>query len=318
MNLVANRYKIINFDGVININKIYKAEDTYKNKKVLLKLIKHTKYIHTDFLTDLIDEITAFRDIKSPFICPIIDVGLCNIDNKPCYYIISSFFDGITLENFVKNNKIKTNDIVTILTKVLKALEVTHLNNVYHGSLSPRNILINDNFDVRVLDFCIVKSNKGEHLKCIDLKYLAPEQLSINYTDFQSDFYSLGTILFELMFGKFPYDVSNNEVEMLKFMDKRIIWDDFKVISDNEKLFSICKKLLSRKEKYDSIKDIIMDTVDVMYEKVDVKVDLKKDNKKVDDDNFYVEKKENSKKRIYAVVMIIIIITTILTSMMMF
>ncbi len=317
MNLVANRYKIIDFDGIININKIYKAEDTYKNKKVLLKLIKHTKYIHIDFLTDLIDEITAFRDIKSPFICPIIDVGICNIDNNPCYYIISSFFDGVTLEYFVKNNKIKNSDIVNILTKVLKGLEVTHLNNIYHGSLSPRNILINENFDIKILDFCIVKANKGEHLKCIDLKYLAPEQLSINYTDVQSDFYSLGIILFELMFDKLPYEISENEIDMLKYMDKRIIWSDFELICENKKLLNVCKKLLSRKEKYNDIKEIIIDTVDVMYEKVKIKDNIKEEIKEIND-NEYDTKKEGLKKRIYALIAVFIIICTILASFTMF
>lgn len=295
MYIIGNRYKIIEFDYIIN-DKIYKAEDTYKNKKVLIKLIKHNKHIKEDFLNDLIDEITQIREIDSPYISPIRDVGLQTIDGEVYYYIVNKFFDGITLEdyiNHIRNNDLKVGEIVSIISKIVKGLEFIHSTNIYHGNISPRNILIDDSFDIRVLDFLITKANKGENIRNVDLKYLAPQQISINYTDFESDFYSVGLILFELMFDKFPYECSDNDIEMLKNMDKRIIWKDYEYLVENKELFEVCKKLLSRVDKYRNIKDIIFDVTSIMYKKAKIK-----ENKEVKKEVVNIENKKEDNKDI--------------------
>lgn len=317
VDLIANRYKILNFDNTLKVNKIYQAYDTYKNKKVLLKIIKHNpKNIYPDFIEELIDEITVFKQIKSPFFCPIIDVGILNIDYEPYYYIINSFFDGISLDSFIKNNIIPTKEIFNILNNILKALDTLNANNYYHGSLCLDNILIDYNYNIKIMDCCIVKANKGENPKLNNLKFLAPEQLSINYTDFQSDFYSLGLILFNLMFKKMPYEVSEDEATMLKFVDKGISWDEFYILSEDKNLFLICKKLLSRKNKYTSVKEIIIDVSDIIYEKAKVqKPKLEEQDKKQPTKD---EKVNKSSKTLSVIIAVLIVISTILTTILMF
>ena len=221
-----------------------------------------------------------------------------------------------------ENDRLNIEKVISIISKIAKAVEFIHLNNLYHGNLSPRNILINDKLDIRVMDFLITKANDGENIRTVDLKYLAPQQISISYTDYESDFYCIGLILFELMFKKFPYECSKDDILMLKNMDKRINWNDYNYLVQSKELFELCKKLLSRANKYRNIKDIIFDVSSIMYKKADIKETPKVNIEKVVDSeektltkknsnnkNLEINKKSNDKKYIIIIIIFLMIIT---------
>ena len=71
-----------------------------------------------------------------------------------------------------------------------------------------------------------------------------------------------------------PFGESNDENEMLKFIDKGINFNDLKAINGNEELINIIKKLLNRTKKYSEFREVILDLSSVMYEKADIKESL--------------------------------------------
>ena len=73
LSLIGNRYEILNFDGNIELNKIYEARDAYDNIKVLIKVIEHNNNICSDFISNLIDENTMINQLNSPYILKTID-----------------------------------------------------------------------------------------------------------------------------------------------------------------------------------------------------------------------------------------------------
>ena len=271
LNFIGNRYKILNCDGEIELNKIYKARDAYNNNKVLIKVIEHNPNISDDFISNLIDEGTMLREINSPYILKIIDVGIHFTEEDTLYYIVSEYSPGLTLDSIIRGNYIHLEALINMATQILKSLETAKQYELYHGDLKPSNIIVDKFYNVKVCDFGVTKANYGTNLRnCNEIKYLSPHQLCINYTDSESDFFALGLILFEAIFKKLPFGEDNNEDEMLKLVDKGINWVDLRAINGNDELVNIIKRLLSRKNKYDNTQDVIIDLSSIMYEKADI------------------------------------------------
>ena len=245
MNFIGNRYSIINIENNIEFNKLYKAKDLYENKTVLLKVISHNNYICEDFLVNLIDESTTIKYMNSPYILNMIDIGVDYREDGIWYYMIYDYEKGISLSNIIEGNYLHLEAIISIATQILKGLETAKEHGIYHGDLNPNNILVDKWYNIKILNFGVTKANNGVNIRSgNNIKYLSPHQLCIDYTDTESDFFALGLILFECIFKKLPFGESNDEDEMLKFIDKGINFNDLKAINGNEELINIIKKLL--------------------------------------------------------------------------
>ncbi len=309
MYIVGNRYKIIDKDEIYP-NNLYKAQDTFCNNLVLINIIEDNNYVNKNFLENLIDEMTHLKSLKFPGILEIIDVGVFKTE-KTYYYIVSPYYNGITLEKMIKENLLNRKYIIKIFNKILKTFEFAENNNIYHGSLNPKLIMIDSNFDVKIANFGIVKANNGINIRNKDTKvYLSPSQICINYTDIQSDFYSLGIILFESLFNKLPYKVYDEDEKMLNLIDKGIDYSKFNSNESNKDMIDIINKLLARKDKYQNVKEIIVDITGLMYDEVNINnVDMV-----IQKEVEVVRKKRKKYKYKNKIIAIIIIILVIISS----
>ena len=279
MNFIGNRYELLNCEGHIELNKIYKARDAYDNKKVLIKVIEENHNICTNFISNLIDESTMLHQVNSPYILKTIDVGVHCTELTTLYYMVSEDCEGIALENVIRGNYLHLEAIVNIATQIVKALETLDSYNMYHGDLNPNNIIVDEWHNIKICNVGTTKANHGINIRASrQIKYLSPHQLCINYTDLESDFFTLGLILFEAIFKKLPFSQCENEQQMLKNIDKGVIWNELTAINGNDKLINIIKKLLNRTEKYTNTQDIIIDLSLVMYEKADIKNNINIEN----------------------------------------
>lgn len=271
LEFIGNRYEILNEEDSIESDKIYIARDVYENKKVLLKVINHNKHISEDFMSNLIDESTMLGETNSPYILKILDVGMHCTEEYTLYYIVSEYTDGIILKNLISGNYLHIEGIVNISTQIVKALEFAHNYNFYHGSLRTDNIIVDSQYRVKVCDFGLVKANKGVYLRSSeDIRYMTPHQLCVDYTDKESDFFTLGVILFEMIFKKFPFEIYNSEKEMLKSINKGVSWIDAVAVNGNDDIINVAKKLLERTDKYLSTQEIILDLSKIMYNKANI------------------------------------------------
>lgn len=303
MNFIGNRYEVLNCIGHVELNKIYKARDIYENKIVLIKAIEHNDNICEEFLSDLIDESTMINQLNSPYILKVLDVGQHCTDITTLYYIVTEYYEGINLSNLIVGNYIHLEAMVNMSTQIVKGLEALHNNHSYHGDLTPNNIIVDENYNIKIFGCGVTKANKGVNIRvCGEIKYLCPHQLCVNYTDKESDYFSLGLVLFESIFKRLPFGESEKEEEMLKFIDKGIDFNKLKAINGNYKLINIIKKLLSRIDKYENAQEIILELSDVMYDKADIEeVEI------YEDDNVDFKVKKRGSKIIIAASMIAII-----------
>ncbi len=139
-------------------------------------------------------------------------------------FIVYEDFDGTTLSHLLKKKQIKTSDALQIALSILNALNEPHQKKITHGNLNPQCILINPkNFHIRIADFRFSSQDNDSHQPSVDiektdinLSYVSPEKTGrINQpTDYRSDYYSLGIILYEMLCARLPFD-SDDAMEII-------------------------------------------------------------------------------------------------------
>lgn len=315
MQFIGNRYEILDYDDEIQVGKLYIARDTYYNRTVYIKLIKNVEKLRIGFMPDLIDESTVLSQINSEHIGKLLHIDVHCTEYDVYYYIVSEYFRGESLKNFMYNNILDRNTIASLAMNIVKALEIANINHLYHGSLNPNNIVIDENKNIKIFDFGITKANKGVNLRLDkELSYLCPHQLNIDYTDKESDFFSFGIILFEMVFRELPFGNAYIDKEMLKQVDKGVRWSLLEYDKSVEDIVKIIKKLLSRDNKYNTTQEIVIDLSNIIYEDVE----LEEENSEEYYDLVYEEeiniKNVNLKRRLLMSMLILFLVIMIVFS----
>ncbi|MCR1849753.1 serine/threonine-protein kinase [Paraclostridium sordellii] len=269
---IGNRYKII--DEIVRGCRscLYKGKDSYDNQMVIVNVIDEGVITNKNFVSNLIDEATTINEIDSPNILKIRDVGIHKLDDGcKLYYTVSEYIEGSTLDQLTKYHRLNTDEIVIILRQILNALEVAHSYDIYHGNLQPSSIIIDEGYNVKLSNIGIIRANNkifnnGIKKFSKNLRYMCPHQICLGYTDKSSDFYALGIILFELIFGTHPFGDIEDEESMLRKMDKGIKWNDFNTEIVPKHLLNIIDKLLRRDEKYTTPQEVMIDLSKHLYE----------------------------------------------------
>ena len=314
MRYISNRYVILSNDEEIIYGKLYKARDLQENILVFIQLIRDNKYVNEQFLPNLIDESMTLSNINSNYIAYMLDIGTYYKQNERYYYIVSEYFPGIELSKVIKGNYMDLNSIVKITRKILRSLDLAYNHGIYHGSLTEDNIFVDENYNIKIYDFGITQANNGVNIrKNNNIEFLSPHQININYTDKESDFFSLGVILFDSIFKKMPFGVGKNEDEMLKLIDKGMDWNSVAVNNENIALVNIVKKLIRRTDKYNKVEEILVDLSKFMY----VKADIEKNNnmvqhKKSNEQNNHKSKSSFFKKAALMIVTFMILAIVII------
>jgi serine/threonine protein kinase len=164
--------------------------------------------------------------LTHPNIIHIIDRGII-ADEMP--YFVMEYVEGLDLGTASKINEISHTSKIDIIIQILKALSYAHQNNVIHRDIKPENILIDNNGNVKILDFGIAQFYE-EKIELTNqttsgtvmgtYNYMSPEQResSENVTE-RSDLYSVGVVMYEMFTGKIPTGVFpepirlNDEIE---------------------------------------------------------------------------------------------------------
>jgi serine/threonine protein kinase len=133
-------------------------------------------------------------------------------------FFVMEYVEGIPLTDFCKKYRCHVPQCLHLFRAVCEAVLYAHQHAVIHRDLKPSNILVKDDGTVRLLDFGISKhlESLGESvdqtrtgLRLMTPAYAAPEQIRGEQVGIQSDVYSLGVVLYELLAGRLPFDLSN-------------------------------------------------------------------------------------------------------------
>ena len=202
---------------------VWKAKFKYLSHLVAIKQISKKKLMNSEKLLNLIiTERNIMKDLYFPFISNL----YCTFQDSLNIYFVFDYFCGGDLRYYlIKGIKFTENQIKFILGCLILSLEYIHSKKVIHRDIKPENLLFDDRGYVYLCDFGIsIKENPNENninKKIGTKRYIAPEG---NY-NYLSDFYSLGVVLYEIIFNDY-YNINiQNEVIKEKIKGKNFSLD---------------------------------------------------------------------------------------------
>ena len=207
------RYELLRPLGEGAMGSVYLAHDSLLERRVALKVPKKEGISNSEFMARFTREAKAAAGLKHPNICSVFDAG----EHKGTAYITMDFIDGVPLSRFIGSNKLKSLDsILKMLSTIAEAVGHAHSKGVVHRDLKPGNILIDADFKPNVTDFGLARRADPSEESRITQEglligtpaYMAPEQVRGEQATVgpQSDIYSLGVILFEMLTCRLPFD----------------------------------------------------------------------------------------------------------------
>ena len=205
---LKERYEIIELLGEGGMAFVYKALDKELQRFVAIKTLKPSYVSQETFVERFKREAQVASNINNPNIVQIFDWG---IEGVP--YFVMEYVEGNSLTQIIaKKKQLSISDVIYIGSRVANGLQAAHSNGLVHRDIKPGNILITSEGRVKVTDFGIVAiqyessdiTKTGSVLGTAT--YISPEQAKGESVSTQSDLYSLGIVLYELLIGKPPFE----------------------------------------------------------------------------------------------------------------
>ena len=212
---ISDRYQIIKSIGEGGMANVYLAYDTILDRNVAVKVLRGDLATDEKFVRRFQREALSASSLSNPNIVEVYDVGEDNGE----YYIVMEYVEGKHLKNLLKKRgKLTVSEVVDIALQITNGLSVAHDSYIIHRDIKPQNILILDNGLIKITDFGIAVAMNATQLTQTNsvmgsVHYLPPEQASGKGATLQSDIYSIGILMYELLTGKLPFR-GDNAVEI--------------------------------------------------------------------------------------------------------
>jgi serine/threonine protein kinase/Tfp pilus assembly protein PilF len=204
----GNRYQVLEKLGEGGMGRVYKALDLELDRPVALKTIRTEKGRGPEVLKRFKQELILARKITHKNVVRIYDLGEAEGGVK---FFTMELVEGQSLRDLLREKKtIPPKEAISFMRQMLSGLAEAHSQGVVHRDLKPQNIMVDRDGLLRIMDFGIARTadtatltGSGEMMGTPD--YISPEQVKGETANVQSDLYSAGIILYELLTGDVPF-----------------------------------------------------------------------------------------------------------------
>ena len=214
-------YDIIAPLGKGGMGEVYLGEDKRLNRKVALKFLSPELVGDNWAKRQLAKEAQAAAQLDHPNICSVYEFE----DSADYNFIVMQFVEGDTLADLIRDERINPDQVLELTRQIVSALAEAHAHGIIHRDVKPKNIMVTEGGQVKVLDFGLAKTvqtqqggaNQDDSISQLSqngllagtVAYMSPEQLRGDRLDYRTDIFSLGTVLYEMVTGKNPYTHKN-------------------------------------------------------------------------------------------------------------
>jgi serine/threonine-protein kinase len=218
-----SHYRIIEQLGQGGQATAYKAEDTRLHRSVVVKILLPELAATENARRRFEREARLASALDHPNICAIYDIG----QTDGLFYIVMPFVAGRTLKQIIAGQPLEILSALSISIQVADAIVAAHARGIVHRDIKPTNIIVNDQGQVKVLDFGLAKMLAGEEghpdydqsmteigVPYGTMGYGSPEQAAGECVDHRTDIFSLGVVLYEMVTGRRPFE-GKNRIEIL-------------------------------------------------------------------------------------------------------
>ncbi|WP_025851454.1 Stk1 family PASTA domain-containing Ser/Thr kinase [Paenibacillus ehimensis] len=204
---LGGRYEILGRVGGGGMAIVYKGLDILLHRHVAVKVLRQ-QYVHDEeFIQRFRREAQAAASLSHPNVVSIYDVG----QEEDIHYIVMEYIEGTTLNELIKEKApLQVEEAVHIAGQICDALDHAHHNQIIHRDIKPHNILIGKNGRVKVTDFGIARAVTSSTITQTgsvvgSVHYFSPEHAKGTPTGEQSDLYSLGIVMYQMLTGRLPF-----------------------------------------------------------------------------------------------------------------
>jgi len=205
------RFGIVKMLGKGGMGEVFLAQDESLERDVAIKILP------ADFISDLsrisrfVREAKVASALNHPNILTIYEVG----EFEKTHFIASEYVNGKTLSTYLDQQTATLSDILKLAVQIVSALKAAHEAGIVHRDIKPDNIMVRNDGIVKVLDFGLAKLLENRNLKSGQTtavgiimgtpNYMSPEQARGKEIDYQTDIFSFGVVLYEMLSGKLPF-----------------------------------------------------------------------------------------------------------------
>lgn len=205
------KYQILEELGRGGFGTVYKAQDTVLGRLVAIKILHAALVIESNFIERFRQEARTAAMLDHPNLVPVFDFG----ETEGRYYIAMGYMPGGSLKDLLKREgKLESKRAYEVLAQVCEGLEYAHTRGIIHRDLKPGNILFDENGKARLADMGFARVMCEGASRSMSASgslvgtpaYMAPETWRNKPATPQTDIYSLGCILYEMLTGKVLFE----------------------------------------------------------------------------------------------------------------
>ncbi len=212
--MIAGRYRLDAVIGRGGMSTVYRAFDTVLERPVAIKLMHREIATDSDQLERFRREARSVAQLNHPHVVSVIDAGEEPDAEEPelgTPYIVLEYVDGETLKGLIRRGgPMEIPQALAYAIEIARALGAAHERRIVHRDVKPHNVLIDPEGGAKITDFGIARSLSEEGLTLAGrvlgtTDYVSPEQALGQPVTPQSDLYSLGVVLYEMLTGDVPF-----------------------------------------------------------------------------------------------------------------
>jgi eukaryotic-like serine/threonine-protein kinase len=209
--LISGRYELEELVGSGGMSSVYRAHDRLLERTVALKIL-HEQFTSDDaYVERFRREARAVAQLAHPNIVTVIDRG----EQDGRQFIVFEYVDGMNLKELMtQEGPVSPGEAIELALQVARGLSFAHENGLVHRDVKPQNVLLDTDGRAKVTDFGIAHAVDVDGMTITGTimgtsNYIAPEQARGQAVDEQTDVYSLGCVLYELLAGDVPFEGDN-------------------------------------------------------------------------------------------------------------
>jgi eukaryotic-like serine/threonine-protein kinase len=274
--------------GAGGMGVVYRALDTHLDRSVAVKVLPSTAIANADRRARFSQEAKSASALSNRHIVTIYDIDTGQVDGQPVDFIAMEYVAGKTLDRMIGRKGMRLNDALRYAIQIADGLAAAHNAGIVHRDLKPANIIVNEQGEVKILDFGLAKLTEVEepdvfavtqsvHIDAAlrteagtiigTVAYMSPEQADAHAVDARSDIFSFGAVLYEMVTGRraFGGDSKLSTLASVLHSEPAPLQNGSGVPRDVERIISRCLRK-DPQRRWQSMADVKVALEDVLEE----------------------------------------------------